>query len=339
MKKGVLVKALFRKKKGIVLLVMLVILLSLTQIVSAVLITPQNIELDDFSSTQEQVITIINNQFEPIACEMHLDYLSSYLEEYVIFEPNRFILQPGEQKNVKAISSFPKDLSPQTHKVIIRSSKTNPSNSTIFFRPVGSKRSELVLANVVENSSDDAFEDIMVSLELNNEGNTILFVTPTLEIKQNSQLVREIVYPQPLILQVGESYPLTLRQDTSEFAEGNYQIIVRALYSDNEEKYFSKEHILEYEVLRVLDEKGNSNQGRNIIIGLIVGAIFTITIIWVKPKRQDTSRQAKEHNRPLTNVHEVKHEIHHLKKEISHLTKEVSSIVEQAEQIKNKRKR
>lgn len=343
MEKGVCAKGRFRAKRIVFLVISVVVVLLLGQSVFATLITPQNIVLEDFSSTQEQVITVINDQFEPIACEIQLDYLSLYLQDFLVFEPERFILQPGEQKNVKVVSSFPSNLSPQLHKVIVHASKTDKGNSTLSFRPPGTKKSKLVVSNIIGNESGkESSEDIIISLELENEGNAVLFVTPSLQIRQNNNLVKEIVYPQSIIILPGKSYPLTLRQDSSELAEGNYQISIKALYHDNEEEFFSEEQKITYVLSRASVNNTNSSQGRNIIIGLIIGAFGTIALIWFKPKNHRLNYRKKDHTpaykelHQLSSVKDLKHEVYRLKKEVTLLTKEITVVVEQSEIKHNK---
>ena len=70
---------------------------------------------------------------------------------------------------------------------------------------------------------------------------------------------------------------------------------------------------------------------KNIIIGLIVGALVTISIIWFKPKdrsgreRHNKKRDHFSEDLHLSTVHDVKHEIHYLKKKGTFLDMQIKT--------------
>jgi hypothetical protein len=208
--------------------VLALILAFIPSAVLALTITPSEVTLSDYSSSQEVVITFVNDQFEPLGCEIAPDPLSAHLLPYVRIEPNRFILQPNEQQNVRVTTAFPEAFPPQTHRLILHSYPGSKETATISFRPPGQARPLLQLHDLT--TEIDEHNTLIGSFSLRNDGNVILFVTPQVGIRSAEGLVKEVTYPRAVVVQPGSVYPLTIRQELVDVPAGDYVAVFKATY-------------------------------------------------------------------------------------------------------------
>lgn len=192
---------------------------------SGLVITPAETELDDYDTKQELVVTFLNDGFEPTGCQLSPSPQSTYLAPYVTMEPREFIVQPGDQENVKVTASFPTGLPPQRHELEVLAFPGSEQGFSIVFEPAGESRPKLELLDTKVDLAESG-EAMTASLTYRNSGNVYLFLTPTLTITRASDgaVVKDLTYPRPLVVPPGESYPLTLRQDVGSLAEGDYAV-------------------------------------------------------------------------------------------------------------------
>lgn len=296
-------------KKASFLFVFCIILLS--GVVQALILTPEEVVLEEYSSVQEQVITIYNDQFEPVGCAPSVDYLSSYLLEHINFEPKEFIIPPNGQQNVRVSMNFPSDITPQTHKLIIVPYPSAQETATISFRPTGSSDSALEVKGISSDFNEEKV--LVVTVELKNVGNTIVFATPSLVVEDYAQMqVKNTTYPKAVIIQPGEVYPLTLRQDNSELSNGEYTARVITAYDDNEESFFSEEYVVPFEVREKSVVKKKNTDSLKYVLIVIAVILGVLLFIWSaphlhhKPKKEELI-QVQKPQKPSESVEEERH--------------------------------
>lgn len=280
-----------RRGRGIARLALLLMLCCAPA--QALIITPQTIGLEEYGSAQEVVITIYNDQFEPVGCEMTLDYLSSYLAQYVTFEPSRFIVQPSTQQNVKAELHIPTQMPPQTHKLTILPYADSPQAATITFRPPGTPQPGLALQEVTFEEEQGG-RTIIASMEMKNTGNTVLFATPQFLITQEGAIVKNITYPRPIIVREQQTYPLTLRQDNSDLPPAEYVAVVKVLYRAEDQVLGTGEELFTFTILEEAAPEGRKSWWMAAAIAASIGILALFSWWLVKSGAERRQRHARK---------------------------------------------
>ena len=318
-------------QKEVKLFFYLVISILIVMPASALIITPQEIMLEDYSSAQEQIITVLNDDFEPVGFELSLDYHSSYLAEYISIEPEKFLLQPGEQQNVKVSTSFPQEFFPQLHKAFIPAFPGGEEGFTISFRPSGVQEQRLSLEDIVTSFNE---ESLTITMDLVNRGNTVLFVTPQLFVSQNNSLIKNITYPQPVVIVPGEVFPLTLRQDNSEFSPGEYITTVQAQYVSDSVVLVTNQEVIPFSV----DEKSIAAEQSDWWKQVAFVASFIIVVagfMYLRSRKRPVVRKEKHIKKRVRREPEtlpqIKKDVHLAKKEVASLTKDIKKFVDEAD--------
>ncbi|MFP4523845.1 MAG: hypothetical protein ACLFO2_00820 [Candidatus Woesearchaeota archaeon] len=281
------------------------VLVAVILIVSAgaaagLVITPEKTELDDYDTKQEFIVTFLNDGFEPAGCQLTPTSTSTYLTPYISIEPRQFVLQPGEQMNVKVTTNFPSEPPPQRHVLEVEAFSGSERSFKVSFEPDGEAQEGLELRNV-EVQLTEKGHAMTASVEYRNTGNVYLFLTPTLTVNRASDgaTVKSLEYPRPLVVAPGESYPLTLRQDVGSISEGDYAARVGASYhsgeGSEEESLESELYAFEVEpVEEATEPEGTQGVWRvvAISIGIVIVAAWRLTSKR-KKKRAKKGREAK----------------------------------------------
>jgi hypothetical protein len=250
---------------------------------SAIVITPKQTSLDNYASSQEIIITFLNDEFEPIGFQPTSTYTSSYLQKYITIEPTKFLLEPGEQENVRLTTHFPQDFYPQNHELIMQAYTGAENNFVLSFRPHGDQLVALVLENF-HSVEEELGKAVTMTVNLKNSGNTVLFVTPRIFIKKQGEMIKNTTYPQPMIVLPGEIIPLTLRQDNSNLEPGEYLAVVDALYKADGSTRVTSEELAVFTVFEeeVNAKKESSDLWSYIIFGAGVFLVLSL-FIWFTP--------------------------------------------------------
>ncbi|MBD3209374.1 hypothetical protein GF367_03060 [Candidatus Woesearchaeota archaeon] len=333
-------KEVGEKKRVSRLLVLLgsIMLLSLCP-TGALVITPEHVLIDDYASPQELVITFYNDGFEPVMCELTPAYTSSYLLAYASLEPTSFILQPGTQKNVKVTTSFPQDFPPQVHRLIIHVHPGSDQHMTISFRPPGDAYQQLQLQDVQTEFGDDQ-QTMVTTLDLKNSGNVILFVTPIILITKNQTIIKNITYPQPVIVQPGAIFPLALRQDNTDLPPGKYVAVLKASYYADDTVKETDEDVITFTITRAAAHEERTTWWVIIAATASVGIAIGGAARLIPPRKARKKRRQREANLYEREKHitPAPHDLHSLRREITRthhevnsLSKEIRLLVEEAE--------
>ncbi|MBN1275279.1 hypothetical protein JXA12_03225 [Candidatus Woesearchaeota archaeon] len=306
--------------------------LALTPFIQAIIITPQEASLREYASTQETIITFYNDQFEPIGCELTPAYASTYLLPYVSFEPERFILQPDAQQNVRITTTFPSESPPQEHRLVVHAYRDASETFTLRFRPPGEQRLGLVLEDAAAELSEG--ETLIVTLQLKNTGNLVVFARPMMTITKEGKPVKNMTYQQPVIVQPGETYPLTIRQDTAEFGTGSFEAAVRAVYAADGASQTTPSVSSSFTLAR----EGSSASGHawEGALGIIIVVSFVAAMagVWFLPvPKRRRKRQGKEKHitAPDHELIALRNELDAARGEVASLGKDVRVFAEEAE--------
>ena len=307
---------------------------------SALVITPAATTLEDYASEQEVVVTFYNDGFEPVGCEPTPTYTSQYLGRYVSLDPEKFLIKPGEQVNVKVTTAFPEDLSPQRHELVLQAYRGADENLTISFRPPGEQQVSLILQDF-DAQEGSRGEEVTASMTMKNAGNTVLFVTPQLFVRRQGALVKNITYPRPIVLQPGESYPLTLRQDNSVLEPGEYEGMVQALYRADGSTRITPEQTFPFTVQPPQVQSASRTFDPGWPITVAAAALLMGIILWIgrslkargrgKPPRPRKGKREKHITTPEPELASTWREVRSMRGDLSSLSEEIASFAEESE--------
>jgi len=269
---------------------------------AGLVVTPEKTMLDDHDSKQEFIVTFLNDGFEPTGCHLTPTPTSTYLTPYLSMEPRQFVVQPGEQENVKVTTNFPSEMPPQRHVLEVEAFPGSEHSFKVSFEPEGEARKGLKLHEVNIHMVEGGHA-MTASVEYRNTGNVYLFLTPTLTISRASDgaTMKDLEYPRPLVVPPGKSYPLTLRQDVGSLSEGDYAARVGARYridkTSEVESLESELYAFEVEPVEELTEpEGPHGTWRLVAIATSIGIIVVAAWRMIpksKKKRAKKGRKAE----------------------------------------------
>lgn len=288
-------------------------------------VQPAETTIEEYASLQETVVTIINDGFSPRGCDMAFDERSAYLEPYVHIEPSQFVIQPQEELNVQVTTQFPSGFAPQLHRLRIVPCQ-GEELVDLLFRPSGTRQQALVVEGLDGELSDDQFT-LTMTVNLKNTGNVYVFATPELVIDKEGDQVRNITYPQPIVIAPGELYPLTLRHDTSELSPGSYSASVRVAYATEEETLYTDRYATPFRI----DEREEAIvQDRNWTgLALALSVVIVLVGAWSLLGRKKREKHIRR--KEAVPARDPRAEVRALRRELDGLAKEVRVFVEEAE--------
>lgn len=297
--------------------------------VSAVVITPQQVVVDDHATPQEFVVTVVNDGFSPLAGDVRFEYLSSYLQEYIEVKPAEFIISPSEQQNLIVSARFPEELPPQPHRIVVYPVGGVDEPFIIEVRPEGDSVERLQLRGLEYELSDDAMV-VTATVELVNFGNVFLFVTPELFLRKDGLVVKNLTYKRPLIIGPGQSYPLTLRHDNTGLSSGRYVLVVRAQFHGGLDLSTTDEQTASFIIPpRLVDEDEKSYWW------FIVASLASLFLIVFGVYRLWFFKSKKRYGSNRLGALEFR--VRDFEKEFSGFSEEVSSFVDEAHEFMKKR--
>lgn len=307
-------------------LVLIALLISVSSI-SALTVTPSEINLTEFSGQRETVITFYNDEFKPLVLELTTTSDSEYLSRYVSFDREVVVLQPQEQTNIKLTTQFPADLPPQRHRFVLLPNKGEKVNATISFRPAGIQQPNVQITDV----NAQAEEALLIDMTLRNIGNVILKVKPVIQIMDSNTILKNFSYGQAIILQPQQVYPITLRQDLGDLPSGQFSAVLRAEYVVDDLKDVSEDSIINFDWSAETVAKEEPAQDRTWIYATIAVIVLFVMLgfIWLGKKDGDRVYSS--------NVKELQKEKEKLRKEVQTLTKQTRQVVEEIQRWKGGR--
>lgn len=304
-------------------LVLIVLLVSVSSI-RALTVTPSEINLTEFSRQRETVITFYNDEFKPLVLELTTTKESEYLSTYVSFDREVVVLQPQEQTNVKLVTQFPSNLSPQRHQFVLLPNMGEKVNATISFRPPGTQDPGVQITDVQAQTE----EALLIDMTLRNIGNVILKVKPVIQIMDSDTILKNFSYGQAIVLQPQEVYPLTLRQDLGDLASGEFSAVLRAEYVVDNLKGASENSVIHFNWSPETVVNEEQSQNRTWIYAIIAVAVLFIMLgfIWFGKRGDDRVYSS--------NIKELRKEKEKLRKDVQSLTKQTRQLVEEIQRWK-----
>ncbi len=224
------------KKGGIFRFNIVFILLAFLVLASPALglkVFPTLTELgENYHKKQSFILTVLNDgpKTEDVAITIKPD--SYYLEDYVTIEPKGFILKPNSKQNVQLTTFFPKNLSPEKHKLNLHAAGKGSSGEecSYTFTVPGIAKPNLKVDDIyIDDIAAD--ESLIINVVLDNLGNVIARARPVVEIRNESGVLGELNYESVIMVMPFEKYNLSLMYDTSSFGEGDFSVDVAFLYN------------------------------------------------------------------------------------------------------------
>lgn len=288
---------------------------------TAVIISPADVVLEEYDASQEVIVTFFNDVLEPVACQLTPDYLSLYLLEYVSFEPAQFVIGPGQQQNVKVTTSFPQRLSPQTHRLVLHAYPGSEETFVLSLRPPGNALPQLQVQDI---GMEEDEQTALLTMELRNAGNVVLFATPQVFIRSDEELVRNMTYPQPVVVMPQEVFPLTLRQEKSGLAPGKYLFIVKVVYGFDDQRFMTEEEVRSFVVEEVVVAQERSQwwiiAASIVTLLIIIGGVRWLAPLWLREKHLTQERRE---------VNELRRSVDALSRDIRRFSDEALTWLEQ----------
>ncbi|MGM5488140.1 MAG: hypothetical protein ACQESG_04285, partial [Nanobdellota archaeon] len=185
-----------------------ILLLLLISSVWAIKVFPEDKELDSYEGEQTHVITYLNDgpKAENIVLEISDD--TDYLEDHVNIEPYQFVLEPNQKKNVKILTNFPRNLSPERHWLKIATE--NCEDFVLSFDVDGIAQPNLILSGISLSDTNP----LAIEIELENTGNVIARTKPLIEVYNDTSKQDTIIYESELMIMPFSSEVVSLMYDT-----------------------------------------------------------------------------------------------------------------------------
>ncbi len=203
-----------------------ILLLLLISSAWGIKVFPEDKELDSYEGEKTHVITYLNDgpKAENIVLEISDD--TNYLEDYVTIEPYQFVLEPNQKKNVKIMTSFPRNLSPEKHWLHVES--TVGEDFTLSFEVPGVSRPDLRIADMDISKTNP----IAIHVELENAGNVIARTKPLIEVYNDTRKIDTIIYESEIMVLPFASKTISLMYDTSGLENEKYYLNATFSYND-----------------------------------------------------------------------------------------------------------
>lgn len=189
---------------------------------------------DSYSNRQSFILTVLNDGPKTEDIILMLDPDSSYMQSYVSIDPVSFSIKSNGKQNVRISTSFPKNLSPETHQVVIipMTSDGAQEQAVYSFSVPGIAKPNLEIADItIENIGSD--DGLVISIQLNNLGNVIARGVPHLSVMNGSKEMGSLRYESKVMVMPFNKYNISLMYDVSDLAPGNYTARLYFQYNNN----------------------------------------------------------------------------------------------------------
>ena len=296
---------------------------------AGLVITPENATLTQYASQQETIITLLNDGFSPLGCDLALDYRSAYLSPYVSFSPKQVVLQPQEQANIKVSSQFPASFPPQQHLIRIQPCQDIDQDIIIGFRPPGTAQPGVVIEGLRGEVSDDE-SALTMTVNIKNTGNVYVFATPELSLLKEGTRIKNISYPRPVIIAPGELYPLTLRHDNTGLAPGSYAMSLQVAYTAGEHILRTDSYTTPFRITALPEQAGTTSWHK---LGAIIATIAILLLAGWRLAPMHRLKKEKRLRSPKTKVslREVRKELRTAQEEFTLLAQEIRLFTEETD--------
>ena len=296
-----------------------------------VLVLPAGIALTVFPETttlgenyhgqQQFVFSVLNDGPGVKYVSVSLASSSSYLKEYVEYEPKALIIEANERKNIRVNTNLPKDLSPELHRVdlVLVSEGKEEGTASFTFRPPGVAKPDLRLGSFGIKEERDGL--VVLDILLNNEGNVIARAYPHVVIRNDTSVVRNVSYESQTMVMPFSTYNLTLLQDVSSLPPGSYEAAGHFRYNDGL-KTATKE------VMFSISEGGDVSEKGTIPYAFYGVIILVLLVFIIKPKYLKKSIGGITRKGP---VGVLENRVGRLEKDVDGLVKEVHAFVREAD--------
>ncbi|MFO7711528.1 MAG: hypothetical protein R6V53_07195, partial [Candidatus Woesearchaeota archaeon] len=281
----------------------------------AIKVFPEDKELDSYEGEQTHVITYLNDgpKAENIVLEISDD--TDYLEDHVNIEPYQFVLEPNQKKNVKIMTSFPRNLSPEKHWLRIEPSVGD--DFTLSFEVPGVARPDLRIAEMDISNTNP----IAIYVELENAGNVIARTKPLIEVYNDTRKIDTIIYESEIMVQPFESKTVSLMYDTSGLEKEKYHLNATFSYNDG----------LLTNTLRkdfTIKQDGIAKASESFDFWYLgAGAFLVILFFILKPEYLRTPFLSKEDKAYRRRLIALEKRQKHMKHEIDHLVKKTNDFI------------
>jgi hypothetical protein len=188
---------------------------------------------DNYKEEQSFILTILNDGARTEDINLVIDDDSFYLKDYVRIEPSKFTLKSNTKQNVQITLSFPDNLSPERHRLVLvpKSSQSIGEKTVYTFTVPGIARPDLRIDRIdVKEINEGMFAFTLV---LDNKGNVIGRANPLIEIYNGSKKIAEMNYPSNIMVMPFSLYNITILYDTSSLPDGKYNAVSVFYYNDN----------------------------------------------------------------------------------------------------------
>jgi hypothetical protein len=275
-----------------IMLIAVVMLLLVSTSASAIKIFPTLTELgENYDVEQSFILTVLNDGPKAEEITLTIDPESYYLADFVTIEPDRFTLKSNSKKNIQITTSFPKNLSPEKHRLIIQPfTDDDEGERTVYsFKVPGIARPDLRI-EAISGELDGG--SLIFSVMLNNMGNVIGRASPRLSISNGSAEADSMQYESRIMVMPYQKENLTLLYDTSDLPAGDYKATLVFDYNDNLK---TNEDSLEFNI----DTRSNRSSGGVLsffnafkyplfIIIIIILLVFSIKPEYLKMLRPES---------------------------------------------------
>lgn len=279
----------------IVLLINLVMLfgISLSQITTALIMLPEEMDLtESFDLDETTIVTVINTEPRVETINFEISKKTDYLEKYVKIEPQSANIRPNENINIKIITKFPSNLSPEKHTAEIvgktNSGKSSKFKLTFSVSGVANRDFSYSIGDV-----DDEKKTLILNAVFENKGNVIEWIEPSINIyeKENkSNLIDTIEYKEVIRVMPKSTYPLTLRYDKTLLKEGEYEMELTIINNGD----LNDPKTVSFNVEKDFKKTNYATKNNNVIIIVIVVLVIAYIIFEVLKKRTITKNNTQQ---------------------------------------------